>query len=119
MTIELGVSPRTLFALFDSNQVSPGMSREIPRVGTIKLGTMMENRNSPSIQATAFVPIVVTISATVLSGVIARLLADFLTSKIKGEDKARRMMMINKKLVEVSTPDAMVKILTEEIKIEE
>jgi hypothetical protein len=119
MTIELGVSPRTLVALFDSNQVSPGISREIPGVGTIKLGTMLENHDFPSIQASALVPIVLTISTTVLSGVIVRLLADFLTAKMKGEDKARRMMTINKRVVEVTTPDAMVTILSEEIKIEE
>jgi hypothetical protein len=119
MTIELGVSARALSALFDSKQVSSGMSREIPGVGTIQLGTMLETRDFPSVQATAFVPIVLMIGKTVASGVMIKLLADFLTAKIKGEDKARRMMMIRKKVVEVTTPEAMVKVLMEEIKMEE
>lgn len=119
MTIELGVSPRVLMALFDTSQVSPGISREIPGVGTLKLGIMMEKRDFPPMQANAFVPIVLTISTTVLSGVVVRLLADFLAAKIKGADKARRMMTINKKLVEVTTPEAILIVLTEEIKIEE
>jgi hypothetical protein len=68
MTIELGVSPRTLVALFDSNQVSLGISREIPGVGTIKLGTMLENHDFPSIQASASVPIVLTIHNGTIGG---------------------------------------------------
>jgi len=118
MTIELGVSPRALFDLFDSHQVSPGMSREVPGVGTIKLGVMMERRDLPPIQATAFVPIVLAFGSTVATGVTIKLLADFLTAKLRGQDKARRMMTINKKLVEVTTPEAMVKIFEETIEID-
>jgi hypothetical protein len=118
MTIELGVSPRALFDLFDSKQVSSGMSREVPGVGTIKLGAMMERRDLPSIQATAFVPIVLAFGSTVATGVTIKLLADFLSAKLKGQDKARRMMTINKKLVEVTTAEAMVKILEETIEID-
>ncbi len=119
MTIELGVSPRALFDLFDSKQVSSGMSREVPGGATIQLGVMMERRDLPSIQATAFVPILLTIGTGVVSGVTVKLIADFLTEKLKGEDKARRMMTINRKVVEVTTREAMVKTLTEEIEIEE
>ena len=118
MTIELGVSPRALFDLFDSKQVSSGMSREVPGVGTIELGVMMERRDPPSIQATAFVPIILAVGSKVATGVTIKLLADFLTAKLKGQDKARRMMTINKKLVEVTTPEAMVKILEETIEID-
>ena len=118
MAIELGVSHQALFELFDSRQVSSGMSREVPGVGTIKLGLMMERRDVPSIQATAFVPIILTFGSTVATGVTIKLLADFLTAKLKGQDKARRMMTINRKLVEMTTPEAMVKILEETIKID-
>lgn len=117
MTIELGVSPRALFALFDRTQVSPGMSREVLGVGTIKLGVMIERRTDPSIQATAFVPIVLAFGSQVVTGVTIKLLADFLTAKLKGQDKERRMMTINRKLVEVTTPEAIVKILEETIDI--
>ena len=116
MTIELGVSPRALFDLFDSKQVSSGMSREVPGGATIQLGVMTERRDLPSIQATAFVPILLTIGTGVVSGVTVKLIADFLTEKLKGEDKARRMMTINRKVVEVTTREAMAKTLTEEIK---
>ena len=115
MTIELGVSPHVLLDLFDSKQISTGMSREVPGGARIQLVVMRETRGFPSIQGTAFVPILLTIG----TGVTIKMLADFLTEKLKGEDKARRMMTINRKLVEVTTPEAMVKILTEEIKIEE
>jgi hypothetical protein len=118
MTIELGVSPRALTQLFDSKQVSSGMSLEVPSVGTIKFVVMMERRDLPSVQATAFVPILLTIGTAVVSGVTVKLLADFLTAKLKGQDKERRMMTINKKLVEVTTPEAMVKILEETIEID-
>jgi hypothetical protein len=118
MTIELGVSPRALFALFDSTQVSSGMSREVLGVGTIKLGVTIERRTDPSIQATAFVPIVLAFGSTVVTGVTIKLLADFLTAKLKGQDKERRMMTINRKLVEVTTPEAIVKILEETIDID-
>ena len=118
MTIELGVSPQALFALFDSKQVSAGMSRAVAEGATIQLGVIMERRDLPSIQATAFVPILLTIGTGVVSGVTVKLLSDFLAEKLKGEDKARRMMTINRKLVEVTTPEAMMKILTETIEIE-
>ena len=118
VTIELGVSPRALFDLFDRKQVSSAMRREIPGVGTIELGVMTERRNFPSVQATAFAPILLTIGKTVVSGVTVKLLADFLTAKLKGQDKARRMMTINKKLVEVTTSAAMVKILEETIEVD-
>src|ERR1017187_3086389 len=118
MTIELGVSPQALFALFDSKQVSAGMSRAVAEGATIQLGVIMERRDLPSIQATAFVPILLTIGTGVVSGVTVKLLCDFLAEKLKGEDKARRMMTINRKLVEVTTPEAMMKILTETIEIE-
>ncbi len=119
MTIELGVSPRALSALFDSKQISTGMIREIPGGATIQLGAMMERRDLPSIQATAFLPILVTISSNVASGVAIALISKFLTEKIKAKDKERRMITINKKLVEVTTPEALVKIFEETIKIEE
>jgi hypothetical protein len=115
MTIELGVSPRALFDLFDSKQVSAGMSREVPGGATIELGEMLMQKRDLPIEATAFVPILVTIG----SGVAINLFASWLYDKLKGEDKARRMMTINRKVVEVTTPDAMVKILTEEIQIDE
>ena len=118
MTIELGVSPQALFALFDSKQVSAGMSRAVAEGATIQLGVIMERRDLPSIQATAFVPILLTIGTGVVSGVTVKLLSDFLAEKLKGEDKARRMMTMNRKLVEVTTPEAMMKILTETIEIE-
>jgi hypothetical protein len=64
------------------------------------------------------VPIVLAFGSAVVTGVTIRMLSDFLTEKLKGEDKARRMMTINRKLVEVTTSEAMLKILTEEIKME-
>lgn len=116
MTIELGVSPRALFALFDTHQVSTGMSREIPGGVTIQLGdTGMERRGLRSIEATAFVPILLQFGTAVVTAVTVKLLADFLTAKLKGNDKGRRMMTINRKLVEVTAPEAMVKIFTETI----
>jgi len=118
MTVELGVSPRALFDLFDSEHVSSVMSREVPGVGTIKLGLMIERRDLPSIQAAAFVPIVLAFGSTVATGVAIKLLADFLTAKLKAQDKARRMMTINSKLVEITTPEAMVKILEETIQVD-
>jgi hypothetical protein len=119
MTIKLGVSPRALFALFDSKEVSSGMSREVPGGATIQLGVMMETRDLPSIQATAFVPILVTIGSVAGSGVAINLFSSWLYDKVKGNDKARRMITINKKLVEVTAPEALVKIFEETIKIEE
>jgi hypothetical protein len=106
MTIELGVSARALFDLFDSRQVSSGMSREVPGGAMIRLGEMPMQKSDLPIQATAFVPILVTIG----SGVAINLFSSWLYEKLKGEDKARRMMTINRKVVEVTTPEAMVKI---------
>jgi hypothetical protein len=120
MTIELGVSRRALFDLFDSERVMSEMSREIPGVGTIQLGTMIERRGGVApIQATAFVPILITFGTGVVSAVTVKLLSDFLVAKLKGEDKARRMMTVNREIVEVTTSEAMVKILTEDIRIED
>ena len=119
MTIDLGVSPRALFDLFDSRQVSSGMSREIPGVGTIQLGEMIERRGGlPPIQAIAFVPIILAFGSAVVTSVTVKLLADFLTAKLKGEERIRRMMTINRKLVEVTTSEAMLKILEETITID-
>jgi hypothetical protein len=119
MMIELGVSPRALFALFDGKEVSSGMSREVPGGATIQMGTMMERRDFSSIQATAFVPILLTFGSTMASGVAVKLIADFLTEKLKGQDKARRMMTINRRLVEVTTSEAIVKMLEETIEIKD
>jgi uncharacterized protein YbjT (DUF2867 family) len=119
MTVELGVPPRALFALFDSKEVSSGMSREVPGGATIQLGTIMERRDFSSIQATAFVPILLTFGSTVVSAVAVKLIADFLTEKLKGQGKARRMMTINRRLVEVTTSEAIVKMLEETIEIED
>ncbi|HVM93591.1 MAG TPA: hypothetical protein VMT67_12305 [Terriglobales bacterium] len=49
---------------------------------------------------------------------MVKLLADFLTQKLKGEDKERRMMTVNRKIVEVTTAEAMVKVLQETIAID-
>ena len=118
MTIELGVSSRSLVDLFDSKQVTPGMSREIPGVGTLKLGATKVRDSAPSVQATAFVTIVLTLGKTVVKAAMVKLLADFLTQKLKGEDKERRMMTVNRKIVEVTTAEAMVRVLEETIAID-
>jgi uncharacterized membrane protein (DUF106 family) len=118
MTIELGVSVPAVFDLFETRQFSSGMTREVPHVGTIKLGVMMETRGLPSIQAMPFFPVVVTFGSKVITALTIKLLADFVTGKLKGKEKARRMMTINKKLIEVTTSEAMVKILEETIAID-
>jgi len=120
MTIELGVSPRALSTLFDSNEIRTGMVREVPGGATIQLGEiLMEKRDLPSIQASAFVTVLLTFGSGVISGVVVNLLSSWLTEKLKGDDKGRRMMCINRKLVEVTTSEAMTRILTETIEIEE
>jgi len=93
------------------------MSREIPGGAVIRLGVMMERRDPPTIQATAFVPILLAFGSTVVTGVTIKLLADFLIEKVNGEDKARQMITVNRRLIEVTTPEAMVKILEETIEI--
>jgi hypothetical protein len=115
MTLELGVSIRALAALFDSQNIRPGMSREAPDGVMIRLGEMpMARRNSPQIQATAFVPILITLG----SGAALNVFSNWLYDKLKGSSKGRQMITVNRKLVEVTTSDAMVRILEETIKDE-
>jgi len=75
----------------------------------------MEKRGGlPYIQAIEFIPI----AATFASGVAINLFSAWLYDKLKGDAKTRRMVSINRVIVEV-TPDAITKVLNESIHIEE
>lgn len=115
MTIEIGCSPRDLLRLFDSNTISPGMTYEAPGGVTLELGQMFEKRGGlPDIQATAFIPVLATVGSTVALG----LFTNWLYDRLKGDGKTRRMVSINRTIVEV-TPEAITKVLKESIHIEE
>ncbi len=116
MTIVIECTLKAIFALFDSASISSGMSREVPGGATIQLGQMpMEKRDLPSIQAT-LIPILVEVGKDVAVGVFAAWLYDKL--KGEGEGEGRKFLRVNRVMVEV-TPEAITKVLTESIEIEE
>jgi hypothetical protein len=113
MTIVIECSPRDMVALFDSKTISTGMSREAPGGATIRLGAMMEKRGVPSIQAYLF-PILIDLGREVAIAVFSAWLYD----RLKGKSEERKFIRVNRVMVEV-TPEAITKVLTESIEIEE
>jgi len=117
MTIVIECSPRDMLALFESKTISTGMSREAPGGATIQLGQMpMEKRGLPSIEAT-LVPILIEFGK-VGKDVAIGIFSAWLYDKLKGKVEERKFVRVNRVMVEV-TPEAITKVLTESIAVEE
>lgn len=118
MTIVVECSPKAMYALFDSKTISTGMKREAPGGATIQLLEMpMEKRDRQYIQALAFVPILVEF-AKVGKDVAVGVFSAWLYDKLKGKSEERKFIRVNRVMVEV-TPEAITKVLTESIEVEE
>jgi hypothetical protein len=112
MTIEIEVPPSALFKLFESDEISEGMVHEVPGGASIKLGRRtLEKRHVPGLQI--LVPIVVTLG----SGIVINVFSNWLYDKLKGEKT--RILRINRVQVEITTRDAITKVIKESIEQEE
>jgi hypothetical protein len=90
------------------------MRRKVPGGATIQLGEMPpEKGDLPRIEA-ALVPVLLTLG----SGVGINVVSKWLYDKLKGDGKERKMIRINRVLVEI-TPEAITKILAESVEIED
>ena len=118
MTIVVECTPKDMFALFESKTISSGMSREVPGGATIQLGQMpMEKRGLPSIQA-SLVPILIEFARRHGAEVPIAVFSAWLYDKLKGKGEERKFIRVNRVMVEV-TPEAITKVLTESIEVEE
>ena len=115
MTIVIECSPKALRRLFETELIRPGMSREVPGGATIKFP--LPTRSTPSIQASPFVPILIEFGVGVAVGVSSA----WISSKLKGTDQAREFIRLKGNggvLIEVTTPEAITKILADSVEIE-
>jgi hypothetical protein len=122
MTIEIEVPLRIYPNLFDSNTISPTMSREAPGGATLRLRESPPRKVDPKRSSRGHYTTDAEPSVTFLvsfgSGVALHLFSSWLYDKLKS-DPEKRKIRINRTWTEVTTPDAITNVIQESIEIEE
>ncbi len=111
MNFEMSCPVDVLFDLFESKEISTGMTKDVPGGAVIQLGEMPMQKRHITQDAAPLVVIAVSFGTSVAS----KLLADWLSGKMK-KSKIQRLR-INRKEVEI-TPDGILKAIEETIEIE-
>lgn len=108
---EIAYPMDVLFDLFESNEISTGMTKKVPGGAVIRLDKMpMQKRFSTQDAAP-----LVTIAVSLGTGITLNLFSSWLYDKIK-KSKIQRLK-INRREIEI-TPDGILKAIEETIEIE-
>ena len=113
--VEIGVdNPALLFVVFDAKSVSTGMSRELPGGATLTFESRyyVDRRDLGKIYAAApEITFILTFGASVAASLVANWLYEKLTSK------PTKKITIDREEVSI-TPEGLVRIISERIKVE-
>lgn len=112
MTIEIEIPASALFKVFETSEVSDATIHTAPGGAILRLGKQKMEKRWHSAFTEPLVPIAVTFG----SGVAINLFSSWLWEKLKGGRTTK--IRINRVEIETQTPDAITKVISESIEVE-